>query len=93
MPLAKVDPFMDVSQEQSLESGVGLLTSDEATTDATEDNDPTSDLEITQSVTAGSRKSDPGQFQLLQVLGQGSFGKVNLAFHVEMAVGTVSSVT
>ena len=36
------------------------------------------EIEITQDTIKGCEKADPSQFELLKVLGQGSFGKVFL---------------
>lgn len=36
------------------------------------------EINITHHVKEGSEKADPSQFELLKVLGQGSFGKVSL---------------
>ena len=36
------------------------------------------EIEITQNMIKGCEKADPSQFELLKVLGQGSFGKVFL---------------
>ncbi|XP_062510728.1 ribosomal protein S6 kinase 2 beta-like isoform X2 [Corticium candelabrum] len=82
MPLAKVNPFMDVAQQHGQNSELGLTT-DEVVNDATVESEPTSDIDITQSVTANSQRTEPAHFQLLHVLGQGSFGKVFLVKKTE----------
>jgi len=38
------------------------------------------EINITHHVKEGSEKADPSQFELLKVLGQGSFGKVSSLF-------------
>ncbi|GAA6069413.1 ribosomal protein S6 kinase alpha-1 isoform X4 [Tachysurus ichikawai] len=42
------------------------------------DDDVIKEINITHVVKEGSEKADPSQFELLKVLGQGSFGKVFL---------------
>ena len=45
------------------------------------------EIEISQDTIKGCAKADPSQFELLKVLGQGSFGKV---FLVRKVTGTLS---
>jgi len=40
------------------------------------EKDTTAEIEVTDITRAGHAKADPSQFELLKVLGQGSFGKV-----------------
>lgn len=41
-------------------------------------DEPMHEIEINQDTIKGCEKADPSQFELLKVLGQGSFGKVFL---------------
>eukprot|EP00118_Oscarella_pearsei_P008729 m.46493 g.46493 ORF g.46493 m.46493 type:complete len:123 (+) comp33701_c0_seq1:2867-3235(+) len=83
MPLAKSNPWMDMKHQNGHEEE-GLAT-DEVSNEHMED-EPCSEIELTESVTKSIRKkADPKQFELLNVLGQGSFGKV---FLVRKVVGT-----
>ncbi|XP_065837405.1 ribosomal protein S6 kinase 2 beta-like [Oscarella lobularis] len=82
MPLAKSIPWMDVRHHNGgHEEG---LATDEVSNEHIED-DPCSEIEVGDTVAKSIRKkADPKQFQLLNVLGQGSFGKV---FLVRKVVG------
>ena len=58
------------------------------------------EINITHHVKEGSEKADPSQFELLKVLGQGSFGKVSSIFPMRhatqmilMTKGTVPNET
>lgn len=47
------------------------------------------EINITHHVKEGSEKADPSQFELLKVLGQGSFGKVSLHLTVSSSVNSI----
>ncbi|CAK8686112.1 ribosomal protein S6 kinase alpha-3-like [Clavelina lepadiformis] len=77
MPLAPLANglFMDPGHSQPL--------TEEVEDDMIVDNgdikdEPMHEIEITQNMIKGCEKADPSQFELLKVLGQGSFGKVFL---------------
>lgn len=47
------------------------------------------EINITHHVKEGSEKADPSQFELLKVLGQGSFGKVSSLLPTGLARGMI----
>uniref|UniRef100_A0A8C3MZI8 Ribosomal protein S6 kinase n=1 Tax=Geospiza parvula TaxID=87175 RepID=A0A8C3MZI8_GEOPR len=66
MPLAQLaDPWQKMAVESTAES-------------STEEEGSIKEIAITHHVKEGHEKADPSQFELLKVLGQGSFGKVFL---------------
>ncbi|XP_074670777.1 ribosomal protein S6 kinase alpha-3 isoform X2 [Strix aluco] len=66
MPLAQLaDPWQKMAVESTAES-------------STEEEGNIKEIAITHHVKEGHEKADPSQFELLKVLGQGSFGKVFL---------------
>uniref|UniRef100_A0A8D0HQ78 Ribosomal protein S6 kinase n=1 Tax=Sphenodon punctatus TaxID=8508 RepID=A0A8D0HQ78_SPHPU len=86
MPLAQlVDPWQKMAVENAAESGSAEngqqimdepMGEDEFNPQTEEDN--IKEIAITHHVKEGHERADPSQFELLKVLGQGSFGKVFL---------------
>lgn len=85
MPLAQlVDPWQRVhikeeteassTEEMLVDEGNGNLENQHVE----HNNDGTHEIEVTNITKEGHDKADPSQFELLKVLGQGSFGKVFL---------------
>ncbi|KAL5009628.1 hypothetical protein ScPMuIL_011933 [Solemya velum] len=74
MPLAPlVDPFRNVECTPDAEGS----TEDMLVDDHQNDSDSDREIDLTE-LTKGGEKLDPSHFELLKVLGQGSFGKVFL---------------
>ncbi|KAL8570504.1 Ribosomal protein S6 kinase alpha-3 [Nucella lapillus] len=74
MPLAQLaDPWrrMEMAQDTEAASTEDMLVDDQG-------DDSTNELEITTLANRHGEKADPSHFELLKVLGQGSFGKVFL---------------
>nr|KAG5691732.1 hypothetical protein BaRGS_010235 [Batillaria attramentaria] len=74
MPLAQLaDPWrrMEVAQDTEAGSTEDMLVDDQG-------DDSMNELEITSVANRQGEKADPSHFELLKVLGQGSFGKVFL---------------
>ncbi|GCC26816.1 ribosomal protein S6 kinase alpha-1 isoform X3 [Chiloscyllium punctatum] len=78
MPLAQLaGPWPKVDLVH-LETENGHGTSEETTDPPVQDEGNVKEINITHHVKEGSEKADPSHFELLKVLGQGSFGKVFL---------------
>uniref|UniRef100_A0A8C0YLD9 Ribosomal protein S6 kinase n=1 Tax=Cyprinus carpio carpio TaxID=630221 RepID=A0A8C0YLD9_CYPCA len=78
MPLAQLaEPWPKMELVQ-LESENGQSTTEDGVTSAVKDDGDIKEINITHVVKEGAEKADPSQFELLKVLGQGSFGKVFL---------------
>ncbi|XP_035275382.1 ribosomal protein S6 kinase alpha-1 isoform X3 [Anguilla anguilla] len=78
MPLAQLaDPWPKMELVQ-LETENGQSTTEDGVTPAVKDDDVIKEINITHVVKEGAEKADASQFELLKVLGQGSFGKVFL---------------
>uniref|UniRef100_UPI00358E4589 ribosomal protein S6 kinase alpha-3 isoform X4 n=1 Tax=Myxine glutinosa TaxID=7769 RepID=UPI00358E4589 len=84
MPLAQaVDPWkkMEVRMESEVSENGNATVEDQMVDDepsSGQDEVTEQEINITHHVKEGSEKADPSQFELLKVLGQGSFGKVFL---------------
>ncbi|TRZ26530.1 hypothetical protein HGM15179_000582 [Zosterops borbonicus] len=85
MPLAQLaDPWqkmaVDSTAESSTENGQQIVDEPMAEDDINQQTEEGSikEIAITHHVKEGHEKADPSQFELLKVLGQGSFGKVFL---------------
>uniref|UniRef100_A0A8C1KCM3 non-specific serine/threonine protein kinase n=1 Tax=Cyprinus carpio TaxID=7962 RepID=A0A8C1KCM3_CYPCA len=61
-----------------LETENGQSTTEDGVTSAVKEDGDIKEINITHVVKEGAEKADPSQFELLKVLGQGSFGKVFL---------------
>ncbi|XP_069751553.1 ribosomal protein S6 kinase alpha-1 isoform X2 [Narcine bancroftii] len=84
MPLAQLAgpwPKVDVVHLET-ENGHGV--SEEMTEFPAQDEENVKEINITHHVKEGSEKADPSHFELLKVLGQGSFGKVFLVRKIKV---------
>ncbi|XP_016297587.1 ribosomal protein S6 kinase 2 alpha isoform X5 [Sinocyclocheilus anshuiensis] len=78
MPLAQLlEPWPKMELVQ-LETENGQSTTEDGVTSAVKEDGDIKEINITHVVKEGAEKADPSQFELLKVLGQGSFGKVFL---------------
>lgn len=57
---------------------------DPVVTVTVEDNDSETEIELKEVVKEGHERAEPNQFELLKVLGQGSFGKVTSDFDINI---------
>lgn len=83
MPLAQAHPFepMPVTHEETLEAEDMMITdkdTDKEDFTASQEHETEYNLATMVENSKGVMKGDPSQFELLKVLGQGSFGKVFL---------------
>ncbi|XP_051870058.1 ribosomal protein S6 kinase alpha-3 isoform X2 [Pristis pectinata] len=79
MPLAQlVDPWQKMAVEKESEQMGDEPMSEDETVLQPQDEENEQEIPITCLVKEGCEKADPSQFEILKVLGQGSFGKVFL---------------
>ncbi|CAO2589425.1 Ribosomal protein S6 kinase alpha-1, partial [Lemmus lemmus] len=78
MPLAQLKEPWPLMELVPLDPENGQASVEEAGLQPAKDEGVLKEISITHHVKAGSEKADPSQFELLKVLGQGSFGKVFL---------------
>uniref|UniRef100_A0A8C6MNP8 Ribosomal protein S6 kinase n=1 Tax=Mus spicilegus TaxID=10103 RepID=A0A8C6MNP8_MUSSI len=78
MPLAQLKEPWPLMELVPLDPENGQTSGEEAGLQPSKDEAILKEISITHHVKAGSEKADPSQFELLKVLGQGSFGKVFL---------------
>ncbi|XP_021056557.1 ribosomal protein S6 kinase alpha-1 isoform X2 [Mus pahari] len=78
MPLAQLKEPWPLMELVPLDPENGQASGEEAGLQPSKDEGNLKEIAITHHVKAGSEKADPSQFELLKVLGQGSFGKVFL---------------
>ncbi|KAM8913878.1 ribosomal protein S6 kinase alpha-1 isoform 3-T3 [Spinachia spinachia] len=78
MPLAQIAEPWPTMELLQLETENGQSTAEDGVTAAVKEDDDIKEINITHVVKEGSEKADASQFELLKVLGQGSFGKVFL---------------
>ncbi|KAG7265763.1 hypothetical protein CRUP_014513 [Coryphaenoides rupestris] len=78
MPLAQISEPWPTMELVQLETENGQSTTDDGVTPAVKEETEIKEINITHVVKEGSEKADASQFELLKVLGQGSFGKVFL---------------
>ncbi|XP_031232892.1 ribosomal protein S6 kinase alpha-1 [Mastomys coucha] len=78
MPLAQLKEPWPLMELVPLDPENGQASGEEARLQPSKDEGVLQEISITHHVKAGSEKADPSQFELLKVLGQGSFGKVFL---------------
>ncbi|XP_037596619.1 ribosomal protein S6 kinase alpha-1-like [Cebus imitator] len=77
MPLAQLKEPWPLMELVPLDPENGQTTGEEAELQLSKDEGVLKEISITHHVKAGSEKADPSHFELLKVLGQGSFGKVS----------------
>ncbi|ELT94418.1 hypothetical protein CAPTEDRAFT_229226 [Capitella teleta] len=83
MPLAPLhDPWQKVEVDPSPEGHEDMVIED-GSTDHQNDNETMSEIEVTDMMKKSSERVDASMFELLKVLGQGSFGKVFLVRKVK----------
>ncbi|KAM9787031.1 ribosomal protein S6 kinase alpha-1 isoform 2-T2 [Syngnathus typhle] len=78
MPLAQIAEPWPTMELVQLETENGQSTAEDGVTPAVKDDGEIKEINITHVVKEGSEKADASHFELLKVLGQGSFGKVFL---------------
>uniref|UniRef100_A0A0P6J7R8 Ribosomal protein S6 kinase n=1 Tax=Heterocephalus glaber TaxID=10181 RepID=A0A0P6J7R8_HETGA len=78
MPLAQLKEPWPLMELVPLDPENGQASGEEAGLQPSKDEGILKEISITHHVKAGSEKADPSHFELLKVLGQGSFGKVFL---------------
>ncbi|XP_029332309.1 ribosomal protein S6 kinase alpha-1 [Mus caroli] len=78
MPLAQLKEPWPLMELVPLDPENGQASGEEAGLQPSKEEAILKEISITHHVKAGSEKADPSQFELLKVLGQGSFGKVFL---------------
>lgn len=78
MPLAQLKEPWPLMELVPLDPENGHAPGEEAGLQPSKDEGVLKEISITHHVKAGSEKADPSHFELLKVLGQGSFGKVFL---------------
>uniref|UniRef100_A0A7N6C1P1 Ribosomal protein S6 kinase n=1 Tax=Anabas testudineus TaxID=64144 RepID=A0A7N6C1P1_ANATE len=78
MPLAQIAEPWPTMELVQLETENGQSTAEDGVTPAVKEDGDIKEINITHVVKEGSEKADASQFELLKVLGQGSFGKVFL---------------
>ncbi|XP_045714940.1 ribosomal protein S6 kinase alpha-1 isoform X1 [Phyllostomus hastatus] len=78
MPLAQLKEPWPLMELVPLDPENGQASGEEAGLQPSKDEGVLKEISITHHVKAGSEKADPSHFELLKVLGQGSFGKVFL---------------
>ncbi|XP_069576511.1 ribosomal protein S6 kinase alpha-1 isoform X2 [Brachyistius frenatus] len=78
MPLAQIAEPWPTMELVQLETENGQSTTEDGLTTAVKEDGDIKEINITHVVKEGSEKADASQFELLKVLGQGSFGKVFL---------------
>uniref|UniRef100_A0A8C9LNW6 non-specific serine/threonine protein kinase n=1 Tax=Piliocolobus tephrosceles TaxID=591936 RepID=A0A8C9LNW6_9PRIM len=78
MPLAQLKEPWPLMELVPLDPENGQTSGEEAGLQPSKDEGVLKEISITHHVKAGSEKADPSHFELLKVLGQGSFGKVFL---------------
>uniref|UniRef100_A0A8D0AQX9 Ribosomal protein S6 kinase n=1 Tax=Sander lucioperca TaxID=283035 RepID=A0A8D0AQX9_SANLU len=78
MPLAQIAEPWPTMELLQLETENGQSIAEDGVTPAVKEDGDIKEINITHVVKEGSEKADASQFELLKVLGQGSFGKVFL---------------
>ncbi|KAK7903987.1 hypothetical protein WMY93_016594 [Mugilogobius chulae] len=78
MPLAQIAEPWPTMELVQLETENGQSTAEDGVAQDDKDDGEIKEINITHVVKEGSEKADASQFELLKVLGQGSFGKVFL---------------
>ncbi|KAJ8289479.1 hypothetical protein GJAV_G00001760 [Gymnothorax javanicus] len=78
MPIAQLADLWPKMELVQLETENGQSTAEDGVEPAVKDDDVIKEINIVHVVKEGAEKADASQFELLKVLGQGSFGKVFL---------------